>query len=327
MSLHGLTRLMLTEIQSTGTVSTAGGGLGYLSPVIGIAKKTTPTGQPVTLANVQVVCKKWIDDTDPGNPTAEEWTAGQLSSSNVTYDSATKTHTWTAGPLQVKTDGEAKNTIFARANWVVTPYPPVVEPDEPASLLYEATGNQMRTIRHGGDEEDQVQMPETVDILPNCVEGSWLLYKDLPVGVVGHGVRLMLNEFTPLRVAELGVSAAHVRWNIGHGDVPIIGVRRACGLNFAPADKVHFPFPNLPVWSVVLHQNSVRKERDTEPFVVMSHCRQQPDVVTVDPARNIYARLNFPDVINLALNGSYSLWVNPHVGFPNCPPCDTAPCT
>ena len=122
----------------------------------------------------------------------------------------------------------------------------------------------------------------------------------------------MLDSNTPLRASVLGIAAANVNWELNSLGKRLIGIRRPCGSNFFAAPPV-FPFPGLPIWSVVASQAVA-----SNPFVVMASSRCSADEAVFDCAQDICVRLNVPDSFELLTKGSYDLWVNPFAGLPSC---------
>ncbi len=314
MSLSGPHQTFVVGIDPPGSATAGPSGMGILNSLTGTAKRLTASGDTAPLCSIQVVVKQFIDDaTPPAAPTDSEWSAGQLPPERVTYNSVTKTHYWTAGPFLVRVAGNGKNTISSRANWLISSFPPQPPVAETTVIEYVATISTVAAGR-GSLAAAATVVPLTADfqdVLPSCIEGGWLLYKDIPANLIGSGARLMLNEYTPLRVAELGIAAANVSWELNASGSRLLGIRRPCGSNFYPSIAGLFPFDSLPSMGIVVHQTET-----IDPFVVLSSSRCQADIAVVNPGQDILVRLNVPDAFNLLVKGTYSLWINPHVGFP-----------
>lgn len=135
---------------------------------------------------------------------------------------------------------------------------------------------------------------------PSQSDGDWLLYENLPVSAIGNG-NLLSRHGEPLRASLLAVSAARVYWwkNPLNSSV----VRRPVG-ELVPSG-VSSPFRGLPRNAIVIHQPRHR-------HVLVSECRDKPDLIDLDRNQDFRIKVNFESpVIPTAglVDGSYDLWV------------------
>lgn len=144
--------------------------------------------------------------------------------------------------------------------------------------------------------------PSETEYHPTESDGSWLLYEGLPVSALGNG-NLLSRRGTPLRAKVLAVSAARVHWwsTLNEGAV----VRRPVGDLIPTGPFSACPFPGLPRNAIVVDQLQHR-------HVLVSECRDRPDLIHLNRNENVRIQVNFESpVIPTAqlLGGSYDLWV------------------
>ena len=332
------------------------GPMGMLTSTTGICKLLYPSGLSRTLASVQVFVKPFVDDaTEPNPPTDLEWNgnpnanppitpAGVVPSENIEFIGGdTQEYHWTSGGFTVRTSGNGKNKMWVRAKWVVDPAPPTYQfgfENDDTSKVFVATTTMLKSTE--AEKSAEMVAPAAhvavtaastsaiVSMSPTCRDGDWFLYKDIPASTTGRGVRLMLNEYMPLRASELDIAAADVHWDLGSESIRYLGIRRACGSNFGtePAGSpLVFAYRTLPRWAIVMDQIP-GTPWTPNPFVVLSHSRCHPDTAVVNPSADIYVRLNYPAWMYLVAQGAYSLWINPRLGISACcePPCHLESC-
>lgn len=152
--------------------------------------------------------------------------------------------------------------------------------------------------------------PPTVDgnyVGPKDSEGDWLLYSGLTASNQFFGNRLYRNG-SPLRARVIAVAAANVDWSF---DLNPLGVgrryvRRAAGdLSSEPFRPSPWRFANNPANAVVVWQNKLGLPDN----VVLSECRQTPDLIHLDPTEDVLVQVNYNAFLQSSITGTFSLWI------------------
>ncbi|MSR59668.1 MAG: hypothetical protein EXS05_18835 [Planctomycetaceae bacterium] len=155
-----------------------------------------------------------------------------------------------------------------------------------------------------------------IHIGPHNSDGEWLLYSGLSAANHFFGNRLFRNGI-PLRARVIAVAAADIDWSFDLE--PFLGVgrrfvRRATGdLSFDPVAAGTGPhppvssrrFPNDPTNAIVVWQNKLGLPDN----VVSSQCRQQADLIHLDPTEDILVQVNYNALCQSSITGTFSLWV------------------
>lgn len=143
--------------------------------------------------------------------------------------------------------------------------------------------------------------PFCVDASPVGASEGWLEYRYLAVDSLVQGNRLMLNG-EPLRASALAISASNVVWR--HGLKRPRLVRRPLG--HITAASVGWFFQHSPEAALIVWQGD-----RTRRHVLASESRDRPDIVDLDPKKDVYVQVNFHRMETLARKGGFDLWVKP----------------
>lgn len=131
-------------------------------------------------------------------------------------------------------------------------------------------------------------VPSHIPVQPLETEGDWSRYILFTKnGFDGNALKTSYgNRF--LRAKEIEVAATLVLWK-PYPSLPLV-LRQPQGiLNFSVTDHTgeRMRFPNLPHYSVVIHQRTF-----PHPTVVTSQCRNHPQRILLDQFRNVFVQLN-----------------------------------
>ena len=145
---------------------------------------------------------------------------------------------------------------------------------------------------------------------PTGRRGHFLQYRNIPITdsiLPVHGSRLM-SRGAALRCSAIRVSAFDVAYRYGRAANPI-EINRPAGPTLAPPNgsiSSTFNFPDLPAWSVVILQPNSRRRH-----VVFSDNRKRPDILHLDPAEDIFVKVNIQLPLQATLTGSFGLYIDP----------------
>ena len=142
---------------------------------------------------------------------------------------------------------------------------------------------------------------------PKNSDGEWLLYSGLTASNPFFGNRLMRNGL-PLRARLIAVAAADVDWSYDQSPVGIGRkyIRRAVGdLAFEPFRPSPWRFASLSANGIVVWQNKL----GLPEYAVSSECRQQPNLIHLDPSEDILVQVNYFAFAQNSLSGQFDLWV------------------
>ena len=143
-------------------------------------------------------------------------------------------------------------------------------------------------------------IPSETMFHPTQSDGAWLLYEGLPVSAIGIG-NLLSRHGVSLRANVLAISAARVHWwsKLSNSTV----VRRPAG-ELVPTSLAS-PFQGMSRNAIIIHQLQHR-------HVLVSECRDNPDLIHLDREQNFRIHVNFESPAFPTaglLEGSYDLWV------------------
>ncbi len=127
-----------------------------------------------------------------------------------------------------------------------------------------------------------------IPVQPMETEGDWSRY--ILFTKNGFDGNLLKTSYGTkfLRAKEIEVAATLVQWK-PYPSLPLV-LRQPQGiLNFSETDHTaqRMRFPNLPHYSVVIHQKTF-----PHPAVVTSQCRTHPQRILLDQFRNVFVQLN-----------------------------------
>jgi hypothetical protein len=207
---------------------------------------------------------------------------------------------------------EPSNTLFVASRcFDFTPSPPhYVEVLEPSNTPFKGKAvNACAAIARRNSlaksEIPTTDAGEGVPASPIDSDGDWLLYGGLSVSNHYYGNRLMRNG-NPLRARVLAIAAADVNWSHDLASGSRWNVRRPAGdMAFEPLRPSPWRFPNAPTNSLVVWQ----KQAGLPERVLSSECREQPDLVHVDPDEDLFVQVNYHAVFQRTLRGAFGLWV------------------
>lgn len=148
-----------------------------------------------------------------------------------------------------------------------------------------------------------------VDCSPTCEENGFLRFDQL--GLLNaantvHGYRLTLNG-NPLRTECLQVAADRVAYSYGAGAGNVARVHRPAGPTLVPPsdrEKFFFEFNTLPVWSIVIYQKGT-----TRFHTLFSDDKSRPDIVHLDPNKDVYVQVNYNRRYLTSMGGGFGLFV------------------
>jgi hypothetical protein len=146
-----------------------------------------------------------------------------------------------------------------------------------------------------------VPPPLCVDACPVGASDGWLEYRHLAVDSLVQGNRLMLNG-KPLRGSALAVSASNVAWYHGLRNPRL--VRRPLG--HITAASAGWFFQQSPEAALIVWQGN-----RTRRHVLASESQDRPDIVDLDPDKDVYVQVNFHRLDAFARKGGFDLWVKP----------------
>jgi len=249
----------------------------------------------------------------PGDPapTSADWGSAQMvgmaPDGSWPYGSMPSLGAWIAPAGSTALN----NTLYAKAFWYdYSTYPPTTYQSDTASSSFRGVYVQQCPAAALAAEPSAAQLeplgrsPASLEFLavespPAGGEDGWLEYRNLSVDNLAFGNRLMLGD-RPLRASLLAVSAVDVGW--WHGMDPPRLVRRAQGHLTAAQDG--WLFRNSPEASLIVWQGDMARRT-----VLAAEDRTRPDVVDLDPCRDIYVQVNYDMLDAFARRGSFSLWV------------------
>ena len=140
--------------------------------------------------------------------------------------------------------------------------------------------------------------------------GHFLQYDNIPVTDsirTRNGSRLTFRD-APLHCSAIRVSAFDVAYRY-HKDADPIEINRPAGPTLAPPNTAvgpTFNFPFLPAWSIVIHQPNSRRQH-----VVFSDNRKRPEILHLNPAEDIFVKVNVQLPLQATLAGSFGLYIDP----------------
>lgn len=249
----------------------------------------------------------------PGDPapTSADWGSAQMvgmaPDGSWPYGSMPSLGAWIAPAGSTALN----NTLYAKAFWYdYSTYPPTTYQSDTASSSFRGVYVQQCPAAALAAEPSAAQLeplgrsPASLEFLavespPAGGEDGWLEYRNLSVDNLAFGNRLMLGD-RPLRASLLAVSAVDVGW--WHGMDPPRLVRRAQGHLTAAQDG--WLFRNSPEASLIVWQGDMARRT-----VLAAEDRTRPDVVDLDPCRDIYVQVNYDMLDAFARRGGFSLWV------------------
>lgn len=200
------------------------------------------------------------------------------------------------------------NILYVRAAWInmMMPGPPIVE----ATTLGFKGKRVQNCAEIGGvvapipttasTELAAAPLPMFVDREPWDISGGYIEYRHLSAEQFFWGNRL-LRRGEPLRARRIAVAAFDVAWQYDSLVNPPALITRSIGeLTTAPAG---WQFMGLPQASIVIWQLGEPRR------VVISECRDKPDIIALDPDAPIYVQVNFPWLSIAQRSGSFGLHV------------------
>lgn len=140
-----------------------------------------------------------------------------------------------------------------------------------------------------------------IDVEPWDMVGGFLEYRPLSVKQIAQGNRLMRNG-APLQASRIAISAFDVAWQ--YGATSTTCVSRAVGEGEVTPAPIGWFFAGLPKSCIVVWQGSLSQRR-----VLVSECREHPDVFTLDPTLPIYVQVNFAWENILFRSGAFGVHV------------------
>jgi len=271
-------------------------------PCTGIATRSN-----AYLYGIWIRCLKGVwQDTNPSNPNYFPNTDVTSSSQSVyiPVGAFVSPYAWTTPAASVPawgadSTGNTKNTIKSVANYYTMAASAAQDSD-----LKHFDGNWVNVCSPAKAVDadvtlDAMAAPEPM-YGPTQKDGDWLLYEGLPVSAIGAG-NLLSRHGAPLRASVLAVAASRVYWTSILSNAAVI--RRPCG--DLVASGFASPFAGMPRNALIVHQPQHR-------HVLMSECRDKPDLIHVDRNTDIRLHVNFESPVFPTaglLVGSYDLWV------------------
>jgi len=147
--------------------------------------------------------------------------------------------------------------------------------------------------------ESVAPVPGSVDSKPWDITGGYLEYRHLSVEQITGGNRLMRHG-APLRARRIAIAAFDVSWQ--YGPSPSTLISRSVGeLASAPAGWL---FMGLPKACLVVWQGDLLQRR-----VIISECRDKPDILSLDPNKPIFVQVNFAWANVAQRSGSFGVHV------------------
>lgn len=153
---------------------------------------------------------------------------------------------------------------------------------------------------------------DSVDREATGLDGEFLRFDQLQIDEAASsvmGFRLMASG-VPLRASRILVAAHRVEYFYGRGDLTF--VNRPAGPTLVASAEVvagttlpAFLFPKLPAWSIVIWQQASFRRH-----VLVSDNRNHPDVIRLDPQKDIFIQVNYDWRYLSRMGGSFGLLVD-----------------
>jgi hypothetical protein len=150
---------------------------------------------------------------------------------------------------------------------------------------------------------------DSVDREASGLDGEFLRYDQLQIADAASaalGFRLMASG-VPVRASRIRVAAHRVEYFYGRGDLTF--VHRPAGPTLVPSAEIvlgtglpAFLFPKLPAWSLVIWQKASFRRH-----VLVSDNRNHPDVIGLDPQKDIFIQVNYDWRYLSRMGGSFGL--------------------
>jgi hypothetical protein len=228
-------------------------------------------------------------------------------------------YTWKSiSQVPCSMDPAVQNAVRAQASWYDdTTYEPWLDPEIIVPVEFDvlekpacgglAKVSENEKLAHNAHA---AALSDFEDIEPSGRRGRFLQYESISITdsvLPRNGSRLAFRG-APLRCSAIQVSAFNVVYRYRKGADPI-EINRPAGPTLAPpsaATSTLFNFPTLPAWSVVIHQPSSRRQH-----VVLSDNRKRPDVLQLNPAEDIFVKVNIQLPLQATMEGSFGLYIDP----------------